>query len=234
MRVIAMSISLRDPLGPQPAGARLLHRHAQHQRHRLLAAGQRRHPPRPDAHVGADVPSSPPRPSSPHPRRHLRGRVRDRRRLPHRVLRYALRPVLRRRARNTLAISAFFATFFLGGWWLWGLDEWIPRLDHPARQDRHGVFRLHLAARHPAPSAARPADVVLLEVPRPRRARPHRRRATQRTLLIRGGLGTPPSRCPSSASSTGSSPASRSSSSARRRAHRRSVCPPGRSWRAAG
>ena len=27
---------------------------------------------------------------------------------------------------NTLAISAFFATFFLGGWWLWGLDEWIP------------------------------------------------------------------------------------------------------------
>jgi len=27
---------------------------------------------------------------------------------------------------NTLGISAFFATFFLGGWWLWGLDEWIP------------------------------------------------------------------------------------------------------------
>ena len=27
---------------------------------------------------------------------------------------------------NTLAISAFFATFFLGGWWLWGLDQWIP------------------------------------------------------------------------------------------------------------
>ena len=27
---------------------------------------------------------------------------------------------------NTLAISAFFATFFLGGWWLWGLDEWVP------------------------------------------------------------------------------------------------------------
>lgn len=27
---------------------------------------------------------------------------------------------------NTLAISAFMATFFLGGWWLWGLDEWIP------------------------------------------------------------------------------------------------------------
>ena len=27
---------------------------------------------------------------------------------------------------NTLAISAFFATFFLGGWWLWGLEEWVP------------------------------------------------------------------------------------------------------------
>ena len=27
---------------------------------------------------------------------------------------------------NTLAISAFFATFFLGGWWLWGLDQWVP------------------------------------------------------------------------------------------------------------
>ena len=27
---------------------------------------------------------------------------------------------------NTLAISAFIATFFLGGWWLWGLDEWVP------------------------------------------------------------------------------------------------------------
>ena len=27
---------------------------------------------------------------------------------------------------NTLVISAFMATFFLGGWWLWGLDEWIP------------------------------------------------------------------------------------------------------------
>ena len=27
---------------------------------------------------------------------------------------------------NTLAVSAFIATFFLGGWWLWGLDEWVP------------------------------------------------------------------------------------------------------------
>jgi NADH-quinone oxidoreductase subunit H len=27
---------------------------------------------------------------------------------------------------NTLAISGFVATFFLGGWWLWGLDEWVP------------------------------------------------------------------------------------------------------------
>ena len=27
---------------------------------------------------------------------------------------------------NTLAISAFFATFFLGGWWLWGLEQWVP------------------------------------------------------------------------------------------------------------
>jgi NADH-quinone oxidoreductase subunit H len=27
---------------------------------------------------------------------------------------------------NTFGISAFVATFFLGGWWLWGLDEWIP------------------------------------------------------------------------------------------------------------
>ena len=27
---------------------------------------------------------------------------------------------------NTLGVSAFLATFFLGGWWLWGLDEWVP------------------------------------------------------------------------------------------------------------
>ncbi len=27
---------------------------------------------------------------------------------------------------NTFGISAFVATFFLGGWWLWGLDEWVP------------------------------------------------------------------------------------------------------------
>ena len=27
---------------------------------------------------------------------------------------------------NALAVSAFVATFFLGGWWLWGLDEWVP------------------------------------------------------------------------------------------------------------
>ena len=27
---------------------------------------------------------------------------------------------------NTLVVSAFIATFFLGGWWLWGLDEWVP------------------------------------------------------------------------------------------------------------
>ncbi len=27
---------------------------------------------------------------------------------------------------NTLVISAFIATFFLGGWWLWGLDQWVP------------------------------------------------------------------------------------------------------------
>ena len=27
---------------------------------------------------------------------------------------------------NTLGISAFVATFFLGGWWLWGLDQWVP------------------------------------------------------------------------------------------------------------
>ena len=27
---------------------------------------------------------------------------------------------------NTLAVSAFIATFFLGGWWLFGLDEWVP------------------------------------------------------------------------------------------------------------
>ena len=27
---------------------------------------------------------------------------------------------------NTLVVSAFIATFFLGGWWLWGLDQWVP------------------------------------------------------------------------------------------------------------
>ena len=27
---------------------------------------------------------------------------------------------------NTLVMSAFMATFFLGGWWLWGLDAWVP------------------------------------------------------------------------------------------------------------
>ena len=27
---------------------------------------------------------------------------------------------------NTLVVSAFMATFFLGGWWLWGLEEWVP------------------------------------------------------------------------------------------------------------
>ena len=27
---------------------------------------------------------------------------------------------------NTLVVSAFIATFFLGGWWLWGLDAWVP------------------------------------------------------------------------------------------------------------
>ncbi len=27
---------------------------------------------------------------------------------------------------NTLVVSGFIATFFLGGWWLWGLDEWVP------------------------------------------------------------------------------------------------------------
>ncbi len=27
---------------------------------------------------------------------------------------------------NTLVISAFVATFFLGGWWLWGLEQWVP------------------------------------------------------------------------------------------------------------
>ncbi len=27
---------------------------------------------------------------------------------------------------NTFGISAFVATFFLGGWWLWGADEFIP------------------------------------------------------------------------------------------------------------
>ena len=27
---------------------------------------------------------------------------------------------------NTLVVSGFIATFFLGGWWLWGLDQWVP------------------------------------------------------------------------------------------------------------
>ena len=27
---------------------------------------------------------------------------------------------------NTMVISAFVATFFLGGWWLWGLEQWVP------------------------------------------------------------------------------------------------------------
>ena len=27
---------------------------------------------------------------------------------------------------NAFGLSAFIATFFLGGWWLWGLDEWVP------------------------------------------------------------------------------------------------------------
>ena len=27
---------------------------------------------------------------------------------------------------NTLGISALTATIFLGGWWLWGLDHWVP------------------------------------------------------------------------------------------------------------
>ncbi len=27
---------------------------------------------------------------------------------------------------NTLTVSAFIATFFFGGWWLWGLDRWLP------------------------------------------------------------------------------------------------------------
>ncbi len=27
---------------------------------------------------------------------------------------------------NTLVVSGFIATFFLGGWWMWGLDEWVP------------------------------------------------------------------------------------------------------------
>ena len=27
---------------------------------------------------------------------------------------------------NTLVVSGFIATFFLGGWWLWGLEQWVP------------------------------------------------------------------------------------------------------------
>ena len=27
---------------------------------------------------------------------------------------------------NAFALSALMATFFLGGWWLWGLEEWVP------------------------------------------------------------------------------------------------------------
>ena len=64
---------------------------------------------------------------------------------------------------NTLVVSAFIATFFLGGWWLWGLDQWVPSWIHPAGQDRRGLFPVDLDAGDAATAADRPADELLLE-----------------------------------------------------------------------
>ena len=64
---------------------------------------------------------------------------------------------------NTMVISAFVATFFLGGWWLWGLEQWVPSWDDPAGQDRRGVLPADLDARHAAAAADRPTDELLLE-----------------------------------------------------------------------
>ena len=55
---------------------------------------------------------------------------------------------------NTLAISAFFATFFLGGWWLWGLDQWVPSWLILLAKTGADVLRLHLDCAAPCRGCA--------------------------------------------------------------------------------
>ena len=51
---------------------------------------------------------------------------------------------------NTMVISAFVATFFLGGWWLWGLEQWVPSWMILLAKTGAVYFLSDLDARHAA------------------------------------------------------------------------------------
>ena len=126
MRTVAMMISYEIPLSIALLSVVLLTGSMQLSEIVAWQSRPQRVARRPAADRSRDLLLRLHRRAQPHPERHRRGRVRDRRRLPHRVLGDEVRALYAVELGNALLVAALFSTFFLGGWTLFGLEEWVP------------------------------------------------------------------------------------------------------------
>ena len=100
------------------------------------------------------------------------------------------------------AIAAVIVTLYMGGWTLWGLEEWVPGWLIFLGEALRRVLHLHLVARDAAAAAHRPADGVRLEVPAAAGAGERDGRRSARCCCGRRRSSRPARRCRYSVSST--------------------------------